>query len=105
MATELDGANEDNGGPITLHQKIQDALLSEEVISKIVHAVSKAIVENVTNEVYKAINFDTQLESEKVVALEARVKGLENQLVLFQILLQRQMGDHSTDQFFHRNLG
>ena len=97
MATELDGANEDNGSPITLHQKIQDALLSEEVISKIVHAVSTAIVENVTNEVYKAINFDSQLESEKVVALEAKVKVLENQLASYQNALE----EH--EQYSRRN--
>lgn len=98
MVTELDSANsEDNGTQITLQKKIQDALLSEEVISTIVQAVSKAILENVTNEVYKAINFDLQMESEKVVALETKVKLIENQLSTYQSALE----DH--EQYSRRN--
>ena len=49
-------------------------------------------------------NLGDALRGYCVAGTVEREEGFEDKLILFQILLQRQVAHHSTDQFFNRNL-
>ena len=77
-ATNKVDIKQDNDIPFgnDLQRRIEEALLSKAVISTIVKAVSEAILENVTNEVYRSIDFDIQKKTEKIAELDLKLVSM-----------------------------
>ncbi|XP_063953817.1 uncharacterized protein LOC135153701 [Lytechinus pictus] len=80
-----------------LQRRIEDALQSKEVISSIVKAVSDAILEDVKNEVYKAIDFDMQEKTNKIADLDHQLHNVKAQISSFRDVMEEQ------EQYSRRN--
>lgn len=97
--TERMDIKEDNESPFgsDLQRRIEDALQSKEVISTIVKAVSEAILENVKNEVYKAIDFDIQEKTGKIAELDLQLSTIKGQISSLRDVMEEQ------EQYSRRN--
>lgn len=93
----IDMVDEDTNLAVIIESKIKEALCSKEVLNVIVKAVTAAIIDTVTQEVYTSIKMDMEVNEEEIKDLEKQVSQLKGELSS----VRRTLTEH--EQYSRRN--